>query len=231
MPERQTLGSLGARQKRELLFKILLEAFEELARRRSLIVVLEDVHWIDPTSLELLETIIARLDGLPALMVITSRPGSDPPWLQRENVHTLNLGPIDQVAPRRWRSAFAASPMPATVPSRASLPRADGVPLFIEELSKAALEAGVVGRPASAGLGDAAAHGLGHSRQPARVALVAPDRLGPAREIAEAAAAFGREFTFDHLAGVMTEWSASDLRAALEQLIEAELILPIGPPP
>ena len=74
VPERQTLGSLGARQKRELLFKILLEAFEELARRRSLIVVLEDVHWIDPTSLELLETIITRLDGLPALMVITSRP-------------------------------------------------------------------------------------------------------------------------------------------------------------
>jgi len=57
------------------------------------------------------------------------------------------------------------------------------------------------------------------------------DRLGPAREIAKAAAAFGREFAFDHLAGVMAEWSPAELRAALERLIEAELVLPIGPPP
>ena len=231
VPERQTLGSLGARQKRELLFKILLEAFEELARRRSLIVVLEDVHWIDPTSLELLETIITRLDGLPALMVITSRPGSDPPWLQRENVHTLNLGPIDQgsAAALAQRICGIADAGNSTV--KGIVARADGVPLFIEELSKAALEAGVVGRPASAGFGDAAAHGLAIPASLHASLLSRLDRLGPAREIAKAAAAFGREFTFDHLVGVMTEWSASDLRAALEQLIEAELILPIGPPP
>ena len=231
VPERQTLGSLGARQKRELLFKILLEAFEELARRRSLIVVLEDVHWIDPTSLELLEAIIARLDGLPVLMVITSRPGSDPPWLQRENVHTFNLGPIDQgsAAALAQRICGIADAGDSTV--KGIVARADGVPLFIEELSKAALEAGVVGRPSGAGVGEAAAHGLAIPASLHASLLSRLDRLGPAREIAKAAAAFGREFAFDHLAGVMTEWSASDLRAALEQLIEAELILPIGPPP
>jgi class 3 adenylate cyclase/tetratricopeptide (TPR) repeat protein len=231
VPERQTLESLGARQKRELLFKILLEAFEQLARRRSLIVVLEDVHWIDPTSLELLEAIIARLDGLPALMVITSRPGSDPPWLQRKNVHTFNLGPIDQgsAAALAQRICGIADAGNSTV--KGIVARADGVPLFIEELSKAALEAGVVGRPSGAGVGAAAAHELAIPASLHASLLSRLDRLGPAREIAKAAAAFGREFAFDHLAGVMTEWSASDLRAALEQLIEAELILPIGPPP
>jgi class 3 adenylate cyclase/tetratricopeptide (TPR) repeat protein len=231
VPERQTLDSLGARQKRQLLFKILLEAFEELARRRSLIVVLEDVHWIDPTSLELLEAIIGRLDGLPALMVITSRPGSDPPWLQRENVHTFNLGPIDQgsAAALAQRICGIADAGDSTV--KGIVARADGVPLFIEELSKAALEAGVVGRPSGAGVGDAAAHGLAIPASLHASLLSRLDRLGPAREIAKAAAAFGREFAFDHLAAVMTEWSASDLRAALEQLIETELILPIGPPP
>jgi class 3 adenylate cyclase len=75
LPEREKLEPLDARQKRELLFKILVEAFEGLARRRSLIVVLEDIHWIDPTSLELLGTIVARLQGLPALLVITRAAG------------------------------------------------------------------------------------------------------------------------------------------------------------
>ncbi|HXE69181.1 MAG TPA: AAA family ATPase [Hyphomicrobiaceae bacterium] len=231
VPKRQPLEVLGARQKRELLFKILLDAFEELARRRSLIVVLEDAHWIDPTSLELLEAIIARLDGLPALMVITSRPGSDPPWLQRQNVHTFNLGPIDQgsAAALAQRICGIADAGNSTV--KGIVARADGVPLFIEELSKAALEAGGVVRPAGTGAGDLAAHGLAIPASLHASLLSRLDRLGPAREIAKAAAAFGREFTFDHLAGVMTQWSASDLRAALEQLIEAELILPIGPPP
>ncbi|HEU0063351.1 MAG TPA: AAA family ATPase [Hyphomicrobiaceae bacterium] len=230
VPERQTLEALGARQKRELLFKILIEAFEQLARRRSLIVVLEDIHWIDPTSLELLEAIITRLDGLPALMVITSRPGSDPPWLERENVHTLNLGPIDRgsAAALAQRICGIADAGNSTV--KGIVARADGVPLFIEELSKAALEAGVVGRPPAAGVGEAAAGPAIPASLHASL-LSRLDRLGPAREIAKAAAAFGREFAFDHLAGVMTDWSASDLRAALEQLIEAELILPIGPPP
>jgi tetratricopeptide (TPR) repeat protein len=231
VPERQTLEPLGARQKRELLLKILLQAFEELARRRSLIVVLEDVHWIDPTSLELLEAIIARLHGLPALMLITSRPGADPPWLQRENVHTFNLGPIDQgsAAALAQRICGIADAGNSTV--KGIVARADGVPLFIEELSKAALEAGVVTRPATAGVGDAAAPGLAIPASLHASLLSRLDRMGRAREIAKAAAAFGREFGFDHLAGVMTEWSAENLRAALEQLIEAELILPIGPPP
>jgi class 3 adenylate cyclase/tetratricopeptide (TPR) repeat protein len=230
VPERQTLGPLGARQRRELLFKILLEAFEELARRRSLIVVLEDVHWIDPTSLELLEAIIARLDGLPALLVITSRPGADPPWLQRENVHTFNLGPIDQTSAAVLAQRICGIADAANSTVKGIVARADGVPLFIEELSKAALEAGVVGRPSGAAAADAAPGPAIPASLHASL-LSRLDRLGPAREIAKAAAAFGREFAFDHLAGVMTQWSAADLSTGLEQLIEAELILPIGPPP
>jgi tetratricopeptide (TPR) repeat protein len=230
VPERQTLGTLGARQKRELLFKILLEAFEELARRRSLIVVLEDVHWIDPTSLELLEAIIARLDGLPALLVITSRPGADPPWLQRENVHTFNLGPIDQTSAAVLAQRICGIADAGNSTVKGIVARADGVPLFIEELSKAALETGVVGRPSSAASPDAAP-GLAIPASLHASLLSRLDRLGPAREIAKAAAAFGREFAFDHLAAVMSQWSAADLSAGLEQLMEAELILPIGPPP
>ena len=229
VPER-TLGSLGARQKRELLFKILLEAFEELARRRSLIVVLEDIHWIDPTSLELLEAIIARLDGLPALMVITSRPGADPPWLQRENVHTFDLGPIDQTSAAVLAQRICGIADAGNSTVKGIVARADGVPLFIEELSKAALEAGVVGRPPSAAAADAAPGPAIPASLHASL-LSRLDRLGSAREIAKAAAAFGRDFAFDHLAGVMTQWSAADLSAGLEQLMEAGLILPIGPPP
>jgi predicted ATPase/class 3 adenylate cyclase len=229
LPERGQLEPLDARQKRELLFQILIGAFEELARRRALILVLEDIHWIDPTSLELLGTIVARLDGLPALMVITARPGSEPPWLERENVHTFNLGPIDQASAEALAQRICGLAAADNTTLKGIVARADGVPLFIEELSKAALETGAMGEPAEAG--SLAANSVAIPASLHASLLSRLDRLGPAREVARAAAAFGREFAFDHLAGVMETWSPSDLRAALEQLIEADLILPIGPPP
>jgi class 3 adenylate cyclase/tetratricopeptide (TPR) repeat protein len=229
LPEREKLEQLDARQKRELLFKILVEAFEGLARRRSLIVVLEDIHWIDPTSLELLGTIVARLQGLPALLVITARPGSEPSWLGRENVHTFNLGPIDEGSAEALAQRICGIADAGNSTLRGIVARADGVPLFIEELSKAALEAGAVGHAAEAGAVAANSVAIPASLHASLLSRL--DRLGPAREVARAAAAFGREFTFDHLTGVMETWSPSDLRAALEQLIEADLIVPIGPPP
>jgi class 3 adenylate cyclase/tetratricopeptide (TPR) repeat protein len=229
LPERETLEPLDARQKRELLFKILLEAFQQLARRRALIVVLEDIHWIDPTSLELLGTIVTRLEGLPALMVITARPGSDPPWLGRENVHTFNLGPIDQGSAEALAQRICGIPGAGNSMLKGIVARADGVPLFIEELSKAALEAGAMERPAAAGAVAASSLAIPASLHASLLSRL--DRLGPAREVAKAAAAFGREFALDHLAGVMDTWSPAALSAALEQLIEADLILPIGPPP
>src|SRR4029077_2007367 len=125
----------------------------------------------------------------------TSRPGSDPPWLQRQNVHTFNLGPIDQgsAAALAQRICGIADAGNSTV--KGIVARADGVPLFIEELSKAALEAGGVVRPAGTGAGDLAAHALPFPASLHASLLSRLDRLGPAREIAKAAAAFGREFT------------------------------------
>ena len=232
VPERTRLQHLDARQKRELLFKILVLAFEQLAQRRPLIILVEDIHWIDPTSLELLEAAIARLSGLPALLVVTSRPEKEPPsWIDQPNVHTFNLGPIDQGSAEALVKRISGISAAGDSTLRGIVARADGVPLFIEELTKAALEAGAVGRSASSGLEDVSAPTVAIPASLHASLLSRLDRLGPAREIAKAAAAFGREFAFDHLAGVMTGWSPSDLRAALEQLIEAELILPIGPPP
>ncbi len=231
IPERSRLQPLDARQKRELLFKTLLEAFERLAQRRPLIVVIEDIHWIDPTSAELLEAVVARLGALPALLVITSRPGMEPPWLDLPYVHTFTLGPIDQGSAETLVKRISGIVATADSTLKSIVARADGVPLFIEELTKAALEAGAVGRRSEASLGDISADSVGIPASLHASLLARLDRLGPAREIAKAAAAFGREFAFEHLAGVMADWSPSDLRAALEQLIEAELILPIGPPP
>lgn len=229
-PARRRLQPLDARQKRELLFKTLVAAFERLAQRRPLIVVIEDIHWIDPTSAELLEAVIARLGALPALLLITSRPGAEPPWFDRPNVHTFTLGPIDRSSAETLIERISGISAAADSTLMGIVARADGVPLFIEELTKAALDAGNVGRPAKPG-GGAGGDGVAIPASLHASLLSRLDRLGPAREVAKAAAAFGREFAFDHLAGVMRDWSSADLRAALEQLIEAELILPIGPPP
>jgi len=227
VPTRIKPQALDARQKRELLFGILVDAFERLARRRAVIVLIEDMHWMDPSSHELLAAIIARLKTLSALIVITSRQGDDPAWLGEPTVTELTLGPIDQGSAEALAAHISGIKAADNMTLRGIVARADGVPLFIEELTKAAVETGAIAGGAGAAARDAVAIPASlHASLLSRL-----DRLGRAREIAKAAAAFGREFAVDHLAGVMTDWTPAELSAALEQLIEAGLILPIGPPP
>jgi class 3 adenylate cyclase len=228
---RTNLAHLDARQKRELLFEILVDAFEQLARKRPVIVLIEDLHWIDPTSLELVGAIVERLGGLPALLLVTSRPGAEPTWLDRPMVCKLTLGPIDRGSAETLVKHISGIAHANNSTLKGIVARADGVPLFIEELTKAAIEAGAIGAQPTFAAEPAAGESASIPASLHASLLSRLDRLGPAREIAKAAAAFGREFAFDHLAAVLADWSPSDLRTGLEQLIEAQLMLPIGPPP
>jgi class 3 adenylate cyclase/predicted ATPase len=225
------LGLTPQRQK-ELTLGALAAQLEGLARRQPVLTVFEDAHWIDPTSLELLERLVDRTAELPALLVVTFRPEFAPPpgWAGRAHVTALPLGRLS-----RRRGAVlvervtGGKALPAALLDQI-VAKSDGVPLFVEELTKVVLEAGM--------LVDAGDHyeldgPLAPLAIPAtlRDSLTARlDRSAPVKEVAQLGAVIGREFGYELLAAV-SPLTPSELRAALEELVASELVFARGASP
>ena len=159
-------------------FAALLRQLAELARRQPLSIVFEDLHWIEPSSRELLDLIVERAAGLPALLILTFRPEFQPPWSGLPQVTTLAL---NRLYPRTGAEMIASiagdRPLPTELAAEI-VARADGVPLFVEELARAFIEAG-----SGAGV-DRALLGAPPPSAGVSAALNAPlmarlDRLGP----------------------------------------------------
>jgi class 3 adenylate cyclase/predicted ATPase len=228
---RSTPPDLSPQRKREKTFEALLRQLELLARQKPVLVIFEDVHWIDPSSRELLDLLIERVRRLPVLLLITFRPEFQSPWTGQPHVTLLALTRLD----RQEGMALVQGTAGGKADLLASIveeivDRTDGVPLFIEELTKAVLEAGA---PEQANRTLAAV---------SRTALAIPttlhaslmarlDRLGPrAKEVAHVGAAIGREFAYELLVAV-ADHSDAELHPALEQLSGAGLVCFRGTPP
>jgi class 3 adenylate cyclase/tetratricopeptide (TPR) repeat protein len=222
---------LSPGRKKEKTFAALTSQLETLSRPRPVLTVFEDVHWIDPSSRELLDTTIDRVVRLPVLLVITFRPEFHPPWTGQAHVTTLTLGRLG----RREGTALAGSVagnnvLPEEV-VREIIERTDGIPLFVEELTKAVLEARVGQGDAASTMKNVPPSALGipatlHASLMARL-----DRLGSvAREVAQIGAAIGREFSYEVLASI-TQKTEVEMQAALSRLTDAELVFCRGTPP
>jgi predicted ATPase len=136
------LLELPPQRKKELTFAALLRRHEALARRQPVLMVFEDLHWIDPTTRELLDRTIARVEGLPVLLIATFRPEFQPPWTGQPHVTMLalsRLGRRDGAALVRQLLGSAATLPPDIIEE--IIERTDGVPLFLEEVTKVVLEA------------------------------------------------------------------------------------------
>jgi class 3 adenylate cyclase len=132
------------RRQREETFAILVRQFEGLARAQRVLVVFEDVHCCDSTSLELLDVILERVPRLPVLVVITFRPEFQPHWTVEAHVTLLTLGRLGQRETAALAERVAGGkPLPAEILVQI-VERADGIPLFTEELTKALLEGGLL---------------------------------------------------------------------------------------
>ncbi|HEX5796388.1 MAG TPA: AAA family ATPase, partial [Geminicoccaceae bacterium] len=219
-PERRKTRTLAA----------LMARIEALAARDPLLVVFEDVHWIDPTSRELLERIADRAPALRILVVITQRLDDQPLRFGQASVTELRLSRLG----RRQAATMVARmtegrPLPAEVVERI-VEQTDGVPLFVEELTKTVLESDLVADRGDRYELTAPLSGLAipESLQASLTARL--DRLGRAKEVAQIAAVIGREFSYDLLAAV-TPLPEPELRAALARLVETELAFCRGEPP
>jgi class 3 adenylate cyclase/predicted ATPase len=224
------MPDLSPQQRKALLFQAFMARLDRISARGAVLMVLEDAHWLDPTSRELFDQNVDRLQDLPVLLVATFRPELPAPWIGFPHVTllTLNRLPRAQVVALVDRITDGKA-LPEEV-LRQILARTEGVPLFAEELTKAVLEAGILRdageRYALAGpLPSVAIPATLHDSLMARL-----DRLAPVKEVAQIGACIGREFDHRLLAATVSMPEA-ELAAALDQLLSAELIFRRGLPP
>jgi predicted ATPase len=210
------LPNLSPQRKKERTLEALIRQLEGLARQQPVVMVFEDAHWIDPTSRELLDLTIEHVRSLPVLLIVTFRPEFQPPWTGQPQITTLALSRLD----RRDRVALVeqitgGKALPDAVVAQI-VDRTDGVPLFVEELTKSVLETGapLVGIPTTL-----------HDSLMARL-----DRLASVRLVAQIGAAIGRQFPYVLLRAV-SDLPADELQVALTRLVASELVFQRGTPP
>jgi class 3 adenylate cyclase/predicted ATPase len=218
---------LTPEQQRARTFEALLNQIVRISKHQPIYWVLEDAHWIDPTTLELVTLCIDRVADLPALAVITARPDFKHDFGKRDHVTHILLGRLD----RRQIAAMVSNvtrgkPVPDLVLGEI-VAKTDGVPLFVEELTKAVLESGVLQETVDAFVLEGPLQRLSlpaslHDSMMARL-----DRHQPLKEVAQTAACIGREFEYGLLAAI-SSLPEPDLRDALARLEGAELIFRRG---
>ena len=228
---RYSLLSHSAQRRKELVFECVIGRVAALAGRQPLLIILEDAHWIDPTSRELFDILVERVRDLPVLLVMTYRPEFVPPWAGQSHVSVLTLA---RLGPRESalmiRRVAGSKKLSAEVLNQVAA-RTDGVPLFIEEMTKSVLESGL-----ARGIGnvlDAAADPFPALAVPAtlQASLVARlDRIAHVRAVAQAGAALGREFSYVVLRAVL-ELGDVELSPLVERLVASELVYQRGAVP
>jgi predicted ATPase len=191
--------------------------------------IFEDVHWIDPTSLEALGRTVDRLKTLGVLLIVTFRPEFEPPWIGRPYVTALNINRLGDREIAAMIDSVTCNKLLSGSIRQDIIERTDGIPLFIEEMTKAVLVAG----------GEEAAQQAVSTIPSPSIAVPASlhaslmarlDRLGPAKEVAQIGAAIGREFSHALLSAVARK-PELELNSLLDRLIQSRLLFRQGLPP
>src|SRR5215469_11695239 len=223
--------NLSPQRKREKLFEALLNQLEAEARHSPLLMVFEDAQWSDPTSREVLDLCVDRVRHLPMLLAITFRPEFQPPWRGRSYVMNLTLNRLGDRDREPLVHKLAINVALTAEIVAEIVERTDGVPLFVEELTKAVLESAGQSDRVTAVLGAAslAAHSVPATLNASLMARL--DRLGPApKETAQIGALLGREFSYE-LIELVAQRPERELQAALGRLSDAGLLFCRGAPP
>ncbi len=220
---------LTPQQRRQKTLEALISQLEALTRWNPVLMIFEDAHWTDPTSLEVFGRVVDGIAILPVLLIVTFRPEFDPPWIGQPHVTALTINRLTQRDVDAMIDRVVGNKqLPASI-RREIVERTDGIPLFVEEMTKAVLEAeseGAARRLVAAVPSSALAVPASlHASLMARL-----DRIGPAKEVAQIGAAIGREFSHALLASVARKPEA-ELGSAIGRLIQAGLLFRQGVPP
>src|SRR5262249_3505712 len=215
---------LTPEQLRYQTFSALLALLQASAEQQPVILVFEDVHWADPTTLELLEQVRDNVKNWRILVILLHRPNLTLPWTEQPHVISLTVNRLDRLQVSSMvQSLSKDKDLPRTAIDQI-LAKTDGVPLFVEEITKAALESAV--------------GGSNEARSGAQPTLLVPDtlhdslmarldHLAPVKTVAQIAAVIGRDFSFELLKAT-APFSESDVRAAIDRLLASGLVFRSG---
>jgi predicted ATPase/class 3 adenylate cyclase len=222
--------NLAPPQQKQRTLEVLMNQVAGLAASQPVLAIYEDVHWIDPTTFEALSLLIERVQRLPVLAVVTARPEFDPPWAGHAHVLRLSLTRLT----RRHGAEMAlqvtgGKALPDEVVEQI-VARTDGVPMFVEELTKNVLETGLLRDTGArfelaSPLPPLAIPSTLHDSLMARL-----DRLATIKPIAQIGAVIGRAFAHELLAAI-APLPEDQLSEALDQLVASELVFRRGMPP
>jgi class 3 adenylate cyclase/predicted ATPase len=220
---------LSPQQRRQKTFEALTGQVAALSNVSPVLMIFEDAHWIDPTSLEALGRAMDRIRTLRVLLIVTYRPEFEPPWIGRPHVAALTINRLGEREIAAMIDRLTGNKLLPVSIRQDIIERTDGIPLFAEEITKAALEAESE---------SAAEHAIAAVPSPSlavpaslHASLMARlDRLGPAKEVAQIGAAIGREFSYA-LLGAVARKPEAELGSALSRLIQAGLLFRQGVPP
>lgn len=228
--DRYPVLTMGPELRKARTLRALADQLFALARRAPVLVLLEDAHWIDPTTRELFDSVIQLIGQRRVMLLVTCRPEFQNPWGSHSHVTSLTLNRLGQrQCADLIGEVVGGRPLPATI-TRAIIERADGVPLFVEELTKSVLESRLL-RETDGGLvvdGPLSPLAIPTTLQGSLLARL--DRLSTTREVAQIGAAIGREFDYSLLAAVAGLREAQ-LEPALAQLESVGLVFRRGRPP
>jgi class 3 adenylate cyclase len=223
------MDDLAPEQRRQRTLAALGAQVETLARSSPVLMILEDAHWGDPTSLEAFGRTVDQIARFRVLLIVTFRPEFEAPWVGQPHVTALALNRLEHrnVAALIDR-VVGNKPLPADI-RKDIIERTDGIPLFVEEMTKAVLEAGSeLEAMQTAAAVPSPARAVPASLHASLMARL--DRLGPAKEVAQIGAALGREFSHELLATVAHKPEA-ELGSSLDSLVRAGLLFRKGVPP
>jgi class 3 adenylate cyclase len=222
---------VSPQRKREMLFEALLHQLDALARGRPVLMVFEDAHWIDPTSRELLDLTLDRVRRLPVLVIVTFRPEFQHAWGGQPHVTMLALNRLGGHDGAALVERVAGDAHLSREIVDEIVERADGVPLFVEELTKAVLESGERDNRVAALLAASPSPTLAIPATLHASLIARLDRLGSiAKEVGQIGAVIGREFGYDLIERVARR-PAAELRLGLDRLAEAGLLFCRGVAP
>jgi class 3 adenylate cyclase/predicted ATPase len=224
-----SLDKLTSEQRRERTLQVLVSQTEALARKNPVLMIFEDAHWADPTSLEVFSRLVERIVTLRVLLIVTFRPEFEPPWIGRPHVTALTLNRLTQRQVGAMIDRVVGNKLLPTSVRHDIIERSDGIPLFIEEMTKAVLEA------ESQGAAEQTVAAIPSATRAVPASLHASlmarlDRLGAAKEVAQIGAALGREFSHALLSAVVRKPDA-ELGSVLDRLIASGLLFRQGVPP
>jgi class 3 adenylate cyclase/predicted ATPase len=224
-PGHADLAVTPQRQRRRTI-ELLMELLMQRARRQPLLLVVEDMHWADPSTLDVIDEIVQRAPEAALLVVMTHRPEFVPAWARAAgtaHVTQVTLGALEhEAATAIVRNVSSGRSLPAGL-LQLVLARAEGNPLYLEEITRVVLDAGAMHEePLDA------ERSIPATVQESLAARI--DRLGPAKPIAQLAAALGRQFSYE-LLRVMADMVPTGLEHALEQLVSENLLVQQGTPP